>query len=65
MVSNIDIFQGIVSKLEIPVSWQHYSAICNTMAIPTTDIHIYLILFKKIYKLNIINCEYQEEMFRL
>ncbi len=24
MVSNIDIFQGIVSKLEIPVSWQHY-----------------------------------------
>ncbi len=23
MVSNIDIFQGIVSKLEIPVSWQH------------------------------------------
>ncbi len=25
MVSNIDIFQGIVSKLEIPVSWQHYS----------------------------------------
>ncbi len=26
MVSNIDIFQGIVSKLKIPVSWQHYSA---------------------------------------
>ncbi len=25
MVSNIDIFQGIVSKLEIPVSWQHYN----------------------------------------
>ncbi len=25
MVSNIDIFQGIVSKLVIPVSWQHYS----------------------------------------
>ncbi len=24
MVSNIDIFQGIVSKFEIPVSWQHY-----------------------------------------
>ncbi len=24
MVSNIDIFQGIVSKLEIPVSWQHF-----------------------------------------
>ncbi len=24
MVSNIDIFQDIVSKLEIPVSWQHY-----------------------------------------
>ncbi len=24
MVSNIDIFQGIVSKLVIPVSWQHY-----------------------------------------
>ncbi len=24
MVSNIDMFQGIVSKLEIPVSWQHY-----------------------------------------
>ncbi len=23
MVSNIDIFKGIVSKLEIPVSWQH------------------------------------------
>ncbi len=23
MVSNIDIFQGIVSKLKIPVSWQH------------------------------------------
>ncbi len=25
MVSNIDIFQGIVSKLVIPVSWQHYN----------------------------------------
>ncbi len=25
MVSNIDIFQGIVSKLEIPISWQHYT----------------------------------------
>ncbi len=25
MVLNIDIFQGIVSKLEIPVSWQHYA----------------------------------------
>ncbi len=24
VVSNIDIFQGIVSKLVIPVSWQHY-----------------------------------------
>ncbi len=27
MVSNIDIFQGIVSKLEIPVSWQHYDIV--------------------------------------
>ncbi len=31
MVSNIDIFQGIVSKLEIPVSWQHYMAMCCTI----------------------------------
>ncbi len=30
MVSNIDIFQGIVSKLEIPVSWQHYCVPINT-----------------------------------
>ncbi len=30
MVSNIDIFQGIVSKLEIPVSWQHYWLLYNT-----------------------------------
>ncbi len=28
MVLNIDIFQGIVSKLVIPVSWQHYSLVC-------------------------------------
>ncbi len=27
MVSNIDIFQGIVSKLVIPVSWQHYTVV--------------------------------------
>ncbi len=31
MVSNIDIFQGIVSKLEIPVSWQHYTIADNTI----------------------------------
>ncbi len=31
MVSNIDIFQGIVSKLEIPVSWQHYQAYVLTI----------------------------------
>ncbi len=32
MVSNIDIFQGIVSKLEIPVSWQHYLASLQSSA---------------------------------
>ncbi len=30
MVSNIDIFQDIVSKLEIPVSWQHYYKLLHT-----------------------------------
>ncbi len=33
MVSNIDIFQGIVSKLEILVSWQHY----NTAMKPSNE----------------------------
>lgn len=30
MVLNIDTFQGVVSKLEIPVSWQHA---CNKLFI--------------------------------
>ncbi len=33
MVSNIDIFQGIVSKLEIPVSWQHYYQVLSTYTV--------------------------------
>ncbi len=46
MVSNIDIFQGIVSKLEIPVSWQHY--VIDTDAVYTWCgiLHLnYLVLF--------------------
>ncbi len=40
MVSNIDIFQGIVSKLVIPVSWQHYIAgwLCSHIA--NTNIYV-------------------------
>ncbi len=37
MVSNIDIFQGIVSKLVIPVSWQHY---CHQKLIKSSMLQI-------------------------
>jgi len=45
IVSNIDIFQGIVSKLEIPVLWQHYNGAYQLFGYPYSS--KYLLFCKK------------------
>ncbi len=52
MVSNIDIFQGIVSKLVIPVSWQHYcdvSLCCINLIMINKIVFYYYSLFTSLY----------------
>ncbi len=44
MVSNIDIFQGIVSKLEIPVSWQHYKLLWYKLSLQYNESRLLFML---------------------
>ncbi len=56
MVSNIDIFQGIVSKLEIPVSWQHYSVVIFTVFLSNKCSHdVYEFFLTNLKYLNYIS----------